>query len=52
MTNGPIEPSADARVFAKFCYEMFVALTLEGFSTGEALTIISKMIAANAGGDA
>jgi hypothetical protein len=50
MTNGPIEPSADMRAFAKMCHEMFVALGMEGFSTQEALTIIGQMIAANTGG--
>jgi hypothetical protein len=50
MTNGPIEPSADARAYAKACHEMFVALTMEGFSTQEALTIIGQMIVAYGGG--
>lgn len=51
MTSGSIEPSADARAFAKMCREMFAALTMEGFSTQEALTIIGQMIAANTGGN-
>lgn len=50
MTNGPIEPSADARDFAKACYQIFVALTLEGFAEQQALIIIGQMVAANQGG--
>lgn len=50
MTNGPIEPTADAREFAKACHQIFVALTLEGFTEQQALIIIGQMIAANQGG--
>ena len=49
MSNGPIEPSADARAFAKACHEVYVALTLEGFKEQQALVIIGQMIAANIG---
>jgi len=50
MTNGPIEPSADAREFAGACFQIYTALTLEGFSEQQALVIIGQMIAANQGG--
>ena len=50
MTNGPVEPNADAREFAKACYQIFVALTLEGFTEQQALIVIGQMIAANQGG--
>lgn len=49
---GQIEPSADARIFAKACDQAFVALTLEGFTERQALAIIGQMIAAaNSGGN-
>lgn len=44
--NGPIEPSAALRTFAKSTYEMYVALTLEGFNEKQALTIIGYFVAA------
>lgn len=50
MTDGPVEPNADARAFAKACHQTYVALTLEGFTEQQALTIIGQMIAANLGG--
>jgi hypothetical protein len=50
MTNGPVEPSADAREFAAVCFQFFTALRLEGFSEQQALIIIGQMIAANTGG--
>lgn len=50
MTNGPVEPSADAREFAKACHQIFVALTLEGFTEQQALAVIGQMIAANQSG--
>ena len=43
MTNGPIEPSADARQFAGVCYQVFTALRLEGFTEQQALVIIGQM---------
>lgn len=39
------EPSADMRNLAKMYWEMFVALTLEGFSENQALKIIGEIIA-------
>lgn len=50
VTNGPIEPNADARQFAGFCFQIFTALMLEGFNEQQALVIIGQMIAANANG--
>lgn len=52
MSNGPIEPSADMRQMAAAFREIYIALTLEGFTTGEALTIIGQIIASNQGGKA
>lgn len=51
MSNGPIEPSADLRAFARMSYEMFVALAAEGFTERQALTIIGQVIAGNRRGD-
>lgn len=48
--NGPIEPNADARQFAAAMWQMFVALTKEGFTERQALVIIGQMLAANAPG--
>lgn len=50
--NGPIEPSAALRTFAKTNYEMFVALTLEGFTEKQALVIIGQFMSAAMNGDA
>ena len=50
MTNGPVEPSADAREFARACHQIFVALSLEGFTEQQALVVIGQMIAANTKG--
>ena len=50
MTNGPIEPSADAREFAKACFQIFTALCLEGFTEQQALIVVGQMIAANNNG--
>jgi hypothetical protein len=52
MTNGPIEPNADARQFAGICFQFFTALILEGFTEQQALIIIGQMIAANTNGSA
>jgi hypothetical protein len=46
----PIEPSADMREMAIQLRQTYVALTLEGFTTQEALTIIGQIISANSGG--
>jgi hypothetical protein len=51
MTNGPIEPNADIRVFAKTMQQMFVALVQEGFTERQALIIIGQILAANAQGN-
>jgi hypothetical protein len=50
MSNGPVEPSADSRAFAAAAFQVYTALTLEGFSEQQALVIIGQMIAANGGG--
>jgi hypothetical protein len=50
MANGPEEPSADMRQLASAYRDMYVALTLEGFTPPEALTIIGHVIAASLGG--
>jgi len=47
--NGPIEPSADMRQMAAAFREIYVALTLEGFTVPEALAIIGHIIASNNG---
>lgn len=50
MTNGPMEPSADMRELANNLRQMYVALTGEGFTAQEALTIIGQAITAHGGG--
>lgn len=49
MSNGPIEPSADLRQLASILRQTYLALTQEGFSQQEALTIIGQILAANGG---
>ena len=49
MTNGPIEPSADLRQLASALRQTYLALTQEGFTEQEALTIIGQILVANAG---
>ena len=41
------EPSAAAREVARFLFDYFNALTAEGFSEAQALSIIGAMLAAN-----
>jgi len=48
--SGPIEPSADLRMMASALRQMYIALTLEGFTAQEALSIIGSCIAANSRG--
>ena len=43
----PTEPSADLRVMASSLWQMYVALTAEGFSEQQALTVIAYFIAAS-----
>jgi hypothetical protein len=42
--NGPVEPSADIRAMAKNLRQMYLALTMEGFSQTEALKIIGLIL--------
>lgn len=48
--NGPEEPSADMREFARICRDMYVGLLQEGFTEREALAILGQVIAAQIGG--
>jgi hypothetical protein len=48
MNNGPIEPAADLRQIANTVRQMFVALTQEGFTEHQALTIVGQILAASA----
>lgn len=50
--NGPTEPAADQRAAASFMWQMFVALTNEGFTEHQALTILGYMMASNQNGGA
>lgn len=47
---GQTEPSADLRELANGLHQAFIALTREGFTEQQALTIIGHMLAANGGG--
>ncbi len=42
-----LEPNADSRLIATILWQMYIALTAEGFSDGQALTIIGNFINAN-----
>jgi hypothetical protein len=44
--NVPTEPSADLRQLASSLWQMYVALTLEGFSEQQALIVIGQIIEA------
>jgi hypothetical protein len=48
--GGPTEPSADLREAASGLWQMFVALTNEGFDERQALIIIGHVLAAGQGG--
>lgn len=50
--NVPTEPNAEVRQVASALWQMFVALTREGFTEAQALTIIGHSIAASMGGPA
>lgn len=50
MSNGPVEPSSDARQMAKAVRDVFLALLAEGFNEKQALIIIGQMMAAGQGG--
>lgn len=45
--RGAVEPSADARMFARNMHGLYIALTLEGFTEAQALQIIGMTIAAS-----
>jgi hypothetical protein len=45
-----MEPSADLRFMANFLRQTYVALTLEGFTSQEALMIVGQILVANSGG--
>ena len=49
MNRPPTEPSADMRNIASTLWQMYVALTAEGFSDQQALHVIGVTIAANSG---
>lgn len=49
--NGPTEPNADLRQLASTFWQMFVALTMEGFTEKQALAIIGQVIAAGYSGN-
>ena len=44
-----MEPSADLRQAANGVRQMFIALTMEGFTEAQALVIVGQVIAANGG---
>lgn len=46
MAGGPVEPSADTRAGAHAVWEIFVALTNEGFNESQALQIVGTILAA------
>ncbi len=47
MSNGPMEPNADMRTFAANLRQMYVAMTNEGFTPNEALTVIGTVLSAS-----
>ncbi len=48
--TGPTEPSADIRQAASVLWQMFVALTSEGFSEHQALQVIAHVLQSQQGG--
>ena len=48
-SNGPVEPAADIRQTASALYQMFVALTAEGFNEQQALVVIGQILSASWG---
>lgn len=42
-----VEPNADMRAFAIMLCHLYVALTDEGFTESQALTVIGEVISAN-----
>ncbi len=44
------EPSADLRQFASVMWQMYTALTLEGFTEAQALVVIGRVLASNGPG--
>ena len=48
-TKAQTEPAADIRTFASTMHQMYVALTSEGFTEQQAVTILGQMLAANGG---
>lgn len=48
--TAPMEPSAELRSGANQLRQLYVALTNEGFTDQQALTIIGQMLAANGTG--
>jgi hypothetical protein len=44
------EPSADLRIAASALWQMYVALTMEGFTEPQALEIVATVIKSNLGG--
>lgn len=48
---GPMEPSANARQAAKELRGLFLALTYEGFTESQALTLIGQLLLANNSGE-
>lgn len=50
MGNAPTEPSALLREAASELWQMYIALTNEGFSENQALKIIGSMLAGQTGG--
>lgn len=50
-TNGPIEPRADLRHAAANLWQLYVALTNEGFDERQALVILGQVLASGSGKD-
>ena len=44
--NGPMEPSADMRSVAVNAFQLFLALTLEGFTEVQALSLVASVLTA------
>lgn len=49
--NHPTEPTSDMRQTASTLWQIYVALTSEGFTEKQALAIIGHMLAATGSGD-
>lgn len=50
LGKAPVEPASDIRQAASGLFQMFTAFIAEGFTPDQALTLVARFLAAQAGG--